>query len=195
MARRSLSGRIKVRNLTRKPSLAPLSELSQPDRRIGPHCVNYRPSGSATSRVAVRSEIADTRLSYLKYYPIWAIRAARASRIIHNLGESVARCYLVVAIRRRGWSQAAVIDRTTLRWVSVVQPVFTSFESARKYSEPTRTSLILPDICARISERIFFAPMTPRDGWLPSARAGRLSDCMRDALRLRLPTDPGEDRS
>lgn len=96
------------------------------------------------------------------YYSIWAILVGRCVYKMPALGESVARCYSVVANTRRCRSQIPVSGRTTLRQVTVIKSVFTAYKPGRSQFAPAGSPLILPDICARISERIFFAPTVVR---------------------------------
>ena len=91
-------------------------------------------------------------------YSIWAIPTRYLAPIMRRLGGSVARCDSVMAFNRRGLNHVSAPGRTTLRPVAVVQSVFDAFGSVRSNFAPTGSSLILPDISARVSERIFSPP-------------------------------------
>ena len=117
------------------------------------------------------------------HYSIWAILGLHGVSTMSTLGGSVARCYSVMANIRRGWSQNSVSGRTTLRRVTVVQPVFAAFESGRSQLVPAGSPLILPDISARNSERFFFLPAALPT--TPEIRDVARSRCMRPCLALR----------
>ena len=94
-------------------------------------------------------------------YSIWAILTRYLVPIMCRLGGSVARCAPFTAFSRRGPKHVSAPGRTTLRPVAVVQSVFDAFGLVRSNFVPTGSSLILPDISARVSERIFFPSAAP----------------------------------
>lgn len=96
-------------------------------------------------------------------YSIWAILVRYTISMMPALGESAARCFPVTATRRHDWSQMPVPARTTLRAVTVVLRAFTAFGCGRSSFAPAGSPLILPDIGARVSERIFFPSTTYPD--------------------------------
>lgn len=89
-------------------------------------------------------------------YSIWAILASYAVSIMPGLGESMARCFPVMATRRRDRNEIPVTVRTTLRAVAEVLRAFTAYGPGRSSFALAGSPLILPDISARVSERIFF---------------------------------------
>ena len=92
-------------------------------------------------------------------YPIWAIFPLIPMPMLSNLGggaksdHDTARREIAIVEYQTSESY-----RTTLRLIPVVRPVFTVFVMVQGFSALSLAyPLILPDLCARNSERNFFS--------------------------------------